>query len=240
MGSHRLRIGPTAVGWRANEPGGYAEIFDTGFTTLTEDGWVVNSGSPGLGTDAGAPQSPSSYAYIPYDIGLLGGYSDGDMGNNHGTSLSSIYICWYMRITTGFDYHGVTNKLFIPDGAFNNIVVSFKAEGSGYQVRTSVQNVTPTDLLDQNVQLVECAENEWYLFEILMDFGTDETSDDGTYEQWVSEVKTSSHTNVDYFDSAGWYCDNFKWTGIWGGIGDTVDTDGEVQIDHIYVSGVAV
>jgi hypothetical protein len=217
------------------------------FSALLE-GWSEDpDGNPEIiQSDAGAPHSPPNVIRFTYFQGASGG---GERGNRTVVTFSPqnvlyIYMTW--KISTNWQGHNATvNKQFYLGNAFpigSGFNTYFNARGADtapLQLFIFEQGSPTGDnpSHDSNVGDGTLNRGQWYELEFLFTANTPGVRD-GRIEIWKNGVKVMDQSDFGVIDlGEGPGFKTFNWRPIWGGLGDIVESDMHIWLDHVYISG---
>jgi len=246
-----------------HEPAGMTPVGENPFDVLAPAGWTEynnNSNSHPNGfhmtieQDATAPRSPSNVYSRNLPSGISGGGGNAIVRTSS-FSKNEVYVHYWIKLSTNWHGHssGVNKVGFIGsvDGPGTPLV--HMASGSNDNPlrfrfgQQAASGVTPQyrnynyDDADNEVsptsEQAEIVRGEWTEIEFHL-VGNDPGATNAEIHAWVDQVKTLQFTGHQILGTNA--NGNYKWFDfypIWGGTGDTLPVDQEMQIDHAYVSG---
>lgn len=248
--SEPLPEGSQSRFFRAHEPAGMTKIDDRPFSQLDE-GWGFEfDGSPEtIVSDSDAPHSPSGVIQFNYFEGQSGG---GPLGNRGALffprSFDIVYIYLSWKIDPIWQGHkSLVNKQFF-------LAVTNPESGAGHQMIFDAHSLDlgrmrlritgqrfccddPSPFFVGNVGSDDLTRGQWHEIEFVFTANTPGAAD-GRLEVWIDGVKSHDHNDFGPLTSAeGPGFNKILWSSIWGGTGDTVESDMWIRVDHMYVSG---
>lgn len=232
---------PSSIG--SHEPAGYSRITDRPFEARDDAGWGFNESSRySIETDANAPGSCCRVGQARYNAGYSGGTSPaitwtsfGSEGNNE------IYISFWLKLSDNWQGHssGVNKIGFV--WIHDNAAVYFSAQGSGSG--TLRPQVRLQDVPDGARNLAANAGNpavrrgEWQRWEVQL-IANSGGQANGVSRLWLDGELVSDYRDVRFSSaSQGRTWQHLYWYPVWGGMGDSVQQEMTMSIDHIYASG---
>jgi hypothetical protein len=219
-------------------------IKERAFNALNEDPSWEDLGGPGatLVSDPTAPQSPSSVVHFNYPAGFPGGGSPENTEVLVGT-FRVFYFCYWVKHSPNWQGHvtGISKHGYVWMG--NSPLFVYEAEGAGstpLHARMALQGVVAQPNGDgwygQNlVPSATFTRGQWDYVEILLTGNTSGTAN-GAMDVYLNGVHVSHWTGIEY-SSATTAWNLFRIYPVWGGIGDVVNADQYIAIDHVYMSG---
>jgi len=228
-----------------NEPTGFTQLADCGFSSATEDGWYDDSAPSFAKTsDASAPKSPSDVLYAFYPAGWASGGGPVAQCKDLYTAHRYLYISLWVRLSPNF--HGEqtrTNKIAYI-WIHNNPTTFLSCEGADADdlfILPRLQNCPDArDHLPRNAGNPNddrVTRNAWHRVEMLLYANTPGTAN-GIWKLWFDGVLTHDYSDVAFCDvaqSTDW--EIIALRPIWGGnTADTVPADQWMYIDHYFAS----
>jgi hypothetical protein len=217
-------------------------MVDRAFNALGESGWYDES-TPNITIqqDASAPKSPSSVIQMRFPAGFGGGASPGVLEKGLGSKYTTIYISYWMKLSSNWYGHPSSNvnkqfHMWINGG--NHVFTLAQGSGNG-PLRAEIwlqgtaageRNLLPN--LGQSASIIR---GQWQRWEMVLTCNTGGAAN-GTIEWWLDGVKVGSYTDVKLEPSlSAW--ELIQWSPTWGGTGSSVPADQFESVDHLYISG---
>jgi hypothetical protein len=232
---------PPSTGTR--EPSGYSMVTDRAFTSLDDAGWGYNSSSRfTIVTDESAPRSCCSVAQAYYPAGFKGGSGPATTWFNFsGRGNTELYASFWLKLSDNWQGHssGVNKVVFAWIHGDASVYLSAQGSGSG-PLRPQIRLQAVPDgshNLSQNVESIAVERGKWHHWEFQL-ISNSEGNRNGVARLWIDGKLISDHRDVRYSSSSQrrvW--EALYWSPIWGGMGDTVQRDQFMRIDHFYSSG---
>jgi len=235
---------------RDNEPIDFIMITERSFDSLEENGWgYISYTSPDnykIVSDVSAPYSPNNIGQITYVAGRGGGGEPAKTYVNWNPSKpKKLYVSSWIKLSDNWQGHDtLINKLFYAQIGEGNVLSRFflhaRGANSGTLSPCGMTQGTPLGdqrLLCPNLGSANIERGMWHQYELLL---VDNTGDnyDGEYHLWVDGVKVAEYKDIIWTNGTerkGWR--GFEWTPIWGGIGDVIEQEQYMWMDHVYISG---
>lgn len=245
--------------------GGSGTVYND--TSPVRFGAWYNSNNPAhahvtTNSDATAPQSPSGTLRNTFYTGLIpgdapvwwGGWDSAGTDGEAGAVKSAFYQSIRFRLVSGsgdgnWQSQSVGTKFLGFVGYGENPAVhqneGFHLISGGthpaftYEFRT--QNLVSRNLTQNIDATAYVTVNTWHQLECQLVLNSGAGVADGIFRAWIDGVLVSQYTDVVYLTSGNvvkfniWYC-NSTWGGSGGG---NVLQDQYIDVDHIYMSGVA-
>ena len=185
-------------GYRQHEPAGYTTIADQGFSSLTAAGWIVESGSPSIVSDATGTASPGSVVRASYGSGYRAGAAPWTMERTL-PGTTKLYISLTYRLSSNFQGEDSgTNKMgFV--WIHNNPSVFFSNEGTGSGTLHATMRLQGTadsrEYLSPNVGNGAVSRGVWHTWEVEL-ISNSSGGANGTVRWWFDGVLLGQYTDV--------------------------------------------
>jgi hypothetical protein len=206
--------------------------------------------------DTAAPESPPNVIQTKFKQGLNAGSAPVNMGgwdaagSGAAGQKSKMYLSVWVKIV-GPDYENqlVGTKL----GFVGYAEASNSAANQGYWLlagngATSIQNSFQMSFFQQNNVTRRMNQNAstarlmtagvWHQWEVVLELNTLGQAN-GVFKMWVDGTLIMNYSDVVYITTGetnrffSW-----KWNPTWGGIGGVRSRSDQINIDHVYMSGV--
>ena len=255
-----LAIGTGAAGpapgdnYKANEPDGYSQLTERPFDSITEDGWSETSvGLLSIETDSSAPHTPSNVGRAKYPLGFSGGSGPINISKSW-TKVAELYVYFAWKVSANWQGHdsGVNKICFVVADDYGGggdpaYFAAFGANADSLRFQVRLQGPGDESSEAQGSNLVQTeggafiTRDVWYEIEVQL-IANSINAFDGECRVWIDGTLTHQYTDVKFFDdtadASARKFEKIRWSGTWGGVGDTVDEDMFYYTDHIYVSGL--
>jgi uncharacterized protein YjdB len=222
----------------SNEPTGMTLLKERPFNSVNEDPSWDTDNSLSIVQDATAPKSPSSVLRVSYQTGFAGGSAPGHAGVPH-AAHGVLYISFWGKLSSNFWGHLTSVNKQLYEWANGSEVFYFEAAGVGSGTLTPkvvLQSTQSDGVYGPNlVSNAQIPRGQWYHVEIVLN-GNSSGASDGAVDWWLDGVHVGSKTGL-RFTSGATAWEIFSFTPVWGGIGDSVPSTMNFDIDHVYVSG---
>lgn len=221
---------------------------------------VVGSRISLITNDADGPVSPSTAVDILYPTAFAGGGEAAKMWRVFSSGAAGwrkFYLCVSIKLDTIWQGHssGINKLLYwnLGNRESNNARFFLSAHGTDnntLRLRITSQG-TPSPSGDQRIfsRNVGVADDDvvtrgtWFTAEALLIGNSTGLTTDGEIHLWINGTKILAYTDVsmwnDLVDPNPFFF-GLELTPVWGGAGDTVDTDMHLRYDHCYITGEAV
>jgi hypothetical protein len=240
-GSATLAVNAPPPPGSSNEPSGMTVMVDRAFNALNESGWYDES-TPNITIqqDASAPKSPSSIIQMRFPAGFGGGASPGVLEKGLGSKYTTIYISYWMKLSSNWYGHPSSNvnkqfHMWINGG--NHVFTLAEGSGTGtLKAEIWLQGTAAGERnLYPNLSSGVISRGDWHRWEIVLTCNTGGAAN-GIVEWWLDGVKVGSYTDVRLEPSlSAWQL--IQWSPTWGGTGSSVPADQFESVDHLYISG---
>jgi hypothetical protein len=227
----------------SREPSGYSMITDRGFTALDDAGWRYNTSSYfTIVNDGGAPRSCCTVGQARYHAGRSGGSGPVTTWTTFsGRGNTELYVSFWLKLSSNWQGHssGVNKILFAWIHGDASVYLSAQGSGSG-TLRPQVRLQAVPDgshNLAWNVNNVSIERGKWHHWEVQL-VSNSGGEKNGVARLWIDGTLALDHRDVRYSSaSQGRIWESLYWSPIWGGMGDTVQSDMFMWMDHLYASG---
>jgi len=206
--------------------------------------------------DTSAPESPPNVIQTIFKAGLPSGNAPVNMGgwDASGTGAagqkSKMYVSLWVKIV-GVDYENQlagTKLGFIgvgesPSGASNEGYWFMGGTGaqaiqSSFQMSFIQQNQVSRRMNQNRTSARVMTVGSWHHWECLFEINN-VGSPDGIFRMWVDGTLIMDYSDVEYITPGNTNrFFSWKWNPTWGGIGGTRTRSDQINIDHVYLSGV--
>jgi hypothetical protein len=237
-------VSTTGSAANPNEPTGLTPISDRGFLSKVENGWR-DRGDPTFNiiTDSTAPASPSPVGKAVYPAGFLGGTAPLNTWLDLQPKRTQVYASFWVKFSSNWTGHpsGMNKIMHFWIGGTNKVV--FKAMGIGKNPLIASFHLQGVNHVPASYNLVSNTANagtivrgRWHHVEISVTANTGSRSD-GKVTWWLDGQLIGNYTNCSFVTtSQGHQFTQVSWSPTWGGVGGTVPSAQDMQIDNIYVS----
>jgi hypothetical protein len=216
--------------------------------SAVREGWSADfDGSPErIESDGNAPHSPPGVMRFTFFEGQQGGGARGNTGTESFPPREVLYVYLTWKVSANWQGHdSFVNKQFYigtanPIGAGWNTYFPAKGRDDGplrLWVHTQDSPVGDNPIYAPNVGDGTLNRGQWYELEFLFTANTPGLRN-GRLEVWKNGVKVIDVRDfhpVDEGEGPGFRA--FSWVPVWGGLGDTVENDMHIWLDHVYLSG---
>lgn len=229
----------------SNEPAGMTKLGEHDCSVLTPSGWGLQqtyAGGVVVAVDQTAPKSPPGVLQQNFTSKLTGGSSPGIVGKGLNPQPKTLYVAFWMKLSSNFQGHTVTNKVMHGwIGGRNRAILAIAGVGAGkLTTRVGFQGLAlpyrgATEInLESTFEVVRA---RWHKYEMLLVANTPGVAD-GSFSYWLDGIKVAEYTGIGYVASGQngrW--EEFMWSPTYGGVGGTIVTPFYSQCDHLYLSG---
>lgn len=245
-GVPRASVAFAASGAHPNEPAGFSELTTHPFDVAAPQGWTMFTSSwdpVTIETDATAPKSPSNIGRALFPAGFPAGSGPVNLVSSDFGTQTELYVHFWLKMDSNWDGNDSSqNKIFfLKQNTHGNVI--FGAWGSGsnpleFRVQTQGAQCLPGGYNEaSNLSTATVTRGQWIDIEVLIRAETNTGDGDGEIHIWTDGVKRHEDTSVcinQSGDPPG--LDQLIWNPTYGGGGDPVPYDMNMDIDHIYIS----
>lgn len=231
-----------------NEPSGFVSLTERLFDAKVENGWKDRKGSVNftIVQSSTAPKSPNQVGKAYYPAGFKGGTAPLNTWYPLAQTKKNLYVSFWVRFSSNWRGHpsGMNKIMHFWIGGTNKVV--FKAMGSGSNPMLAsfhlqgINNVPSSiNLTSTTSNLGEMKRGQWHQVEIIVRANTGNNKD-GTVQWWLDgNLIGNFQNNLGFVTSPmGHSFTEVSWSPTWGGVGGTVTTAQDMQVDHVYISGL--
>jgi hypothetical protein len=228
-----------------NEPAGFVAINTRAFNQKVESGWRTRTDPEfSIIQSSAAPESPNGVGKAFFPIGLKGGNGPTSTWYVFPSPRNNLYVSFWIKLSSNWKGHfSNSNKVlnFWIDG--NNRVV-LKVRGAYSKplwVNVKMQNVAMSpaayDLDPNQAAKGSIIRGQWHHIEYVLRANT-ASNYNGSMTWWVDGAMAGSHSNLRFVSGTQKHqWTQVVWNPVWGGAGDILDQNQDMQIDHVYISG---